>query len=187
MKKICIFVFLALLAPRAYPAEFKIMAGLSLSKSTEPLFSYQVINPPQSEYGAGLLAGGGIEFSLTRNITFEADALYIQKGSKIRLEDQGMVIGHLMERMSEISFPLLIKISLKPGTSPYIVGGGEIAFVLPKGPKRIDYGLVVGVGFRKQLKKFDMSLEGRYYHGLQDLHSILRKMRVFVFTVGFSI
>jgi hypothetical protein len=199
MKKIHVLISIVLLTSWVYPADFKIMAGLSLSKSTEPLYvdggldTYSL----QAEYGVGFAAGGGIEFSLTRNLALEADALFIQKSSRLRIEEMGMPVGHSMARISELSIPVLVKVLLKPGNSPYILGGGEFAFVLTEGPKKIDYGLVGGFGYRKQLKRFSMSLEARYHHGLQDMlpdevifpgaSSRLRKMRAFVFMVGFTI
>jgi len=197
MKKALAFILLLSLVTWAYPADFKIIAGLSLSKSTEGigLADEGWLYPPHPESGAGFVAGGGIEFSLARNVVLEADALFLQKGSKIRYEMSSL--GPFMARINELSIPVLVKVLLKPGTSPYIVGGGEFAFVLTDGPKSIDYGLVVGIGFRKQLKKASMSIEARYHHGLQDMRpdnlifsyfpAGLRKMRVFVFMLGFSI
>ena len=199
MKRSWVFLSLFLLATWAYPADLKIMAGLSLSKSTEGIGPAGSVwlNPPHPESGAGFAAGGGIEFSLTRNIAIEADALFIQKGSRIIYEDMGMPIGHSMARINELSIPLLVKVLLKPGTSPYILAGGEFAFVLTDGPRNVDYGLIGGIGFRKQLKNVGMSIEARYHHGLQDMRpdnlsvsdfpAGLRKMRGFVFMLGFSI
>lgn len=196
MKRTCLFLSLLLAASWLYPADFKIMAGLSLSKSTEPIWGNYLGGPLQTEFGAGLVAGGGIEFLLTRNLAIEADVLFTQKGTRIRVEDMGMPIGHSMARINELSIPVLAKVLFGPGTSPYILGGGEFAFVLTEGQKTVDYGLVGGIGFRKQLKKIGMSLEARYHHGLQDLNPdevifpvspSLRKMRVLSFMLGLSI
>lgn len=199
MKKSLVFLSLLLLATWAYPADFKIMAGFSQSKSTERIGPDGGVwlYTPYPEFGTGLAAGGGIEFSLTRNLAIEADALFIQKGSRIRVEDMGMPIGHSMARINELSIPVLVKVVLKPGTSPYILAGGEFAFVLTDGPKSVDYGLIGGIGFRKQLNNVGMSIEARYHHGLQDMRpdnltvsdfpTGLRKMRGFVFMLGFSI
>jgi hypothetical protein len=197
MKKVFVFLSLLLLATWAYPADFKIMAGLSLSKSTERIGPDDGVwlYPPHPEFGAGFAAGGGIEFSLTRNLAIEADALFFQKGSRIRYEMSAIAPG--VARISELSIPVLVKVFFKPGTSPYILGGGEFAFVLTDGPKSVDYGLIGGIGFRKQLNNIGLSLEARYHHGLQDMRpdnlifsvfpTGLRKMRVFVFMLIFSI
>jgi hypothetical protein len=195
MKRSLAFLSLLLLATWAYPTDFKIMAGLSFSKSSEPMFhqgDIVFLFPPYAEFGAGFIAGGGIEFSLARNVVLEADALFFQKGSRIGLEEQ---IGTAMARISELSIPILIKVLLKPGTSPYILGGGEFGFVLTDGrTKSVDYGLLGGVGYRMRLKKSAMSLEARYHYGFQDMLPAdvvlgygVRKMRAFSFMLGFSI
>ena len=197
MKKVFVLLSFLLLATLAYPADFKIMAGLSLSKSTGRIGPADAVwlDPPYPESGAGFAAGGGIEFSLDRNVFLEADVLFIQKGSKVRYEMSSL--GPFMARINELSIPVLVKVVLKPGTSPYILAGGEFAFVLTDGPKSVDYGLIGGIGFRKQLNNVGMSIEARYHHGLQDLRpdnlifsnfpTGLRKMRVFLFMFGFSI
>lgn len=190
MKKLYSLLVILVFASWAYPAELKIMGGVSLSKSTEPVqgtgFEYYY----KPVYGAGAILGGGLEFNLTQRIAFEVDAFYFQKGSRIKIIFEDVVVDPFMERMDELSFPVLFRYHLKPGTFPYILGGGELAIVLARDPKRIEYGLVCGAGFRKQLRSVIISLEGRYHHGLQDTNRgnwELRKMRVFAFIVGFSI
>lgn len=201
MKKIMAFIFLLSLAAVAYPADFKIIGGLSLSKSTE--YMDLGVLPGASlraQYRSGFAAGGGVEFSLTRNLALEVDALFIQKGTRMRLQENDDPPVYWMVRINELSIPVLAKVRLKPGTSPYILAGGELAFVLTDAAKSVDYGLVGGIGFRKQLNKIGMSLEARYHHGLHDLqpetyyplddvptYSRARKMRVLVFMLGFSI
>lgn len=198
MKKILAFIFLLSFAASAYPVDFKIIAGLSLSKSTEYIdFGGLAIYSRRAQYGAGFAAGGGTEFSLARNLSFEIDALFIQKGTRVRYEVTGDPPVYYMARINELSIPVLLKVRLKPGTSPYVLAGGEFAFVLTDGPKSVDYGLVGGVGFQKKLNTIGMSLEARYHHGLQDLRpdgvifpdlsTTSRKMRVIVFMLGFSI
>jgi len=142
---------------------------------------------------------GGIEFSLSRTIALELSGLFFQKGSRIELRYGNEVIGHSIERMNELSFPAFLKIYLKPGTSPYLLGGGEVGFVLAHQSdphnyglvsQRTEYGLVFGAGFRQQIGGSYTTIEGRYNHGLQNMvsdFSMLRKMRVFSFLVGFSL
>ncbi len=139
--------------------------------------------------------GAGINECRRAVDMIEADALFFQKGSRIRYEMSA--IEPFMARINELSIPVLVKVFFKPGTSPYILGGGEFAFVLTDGPKSVDYGLIGGIGFRKQLNNIGISLEARYHHGLQDMRpdnlifsvfpTGLRKMRVFVFMLVFSI
>jgi opacity protein-like surface antigen len=202
MKKILAFFFLLSFASLAYPADFKIIGGLSLSKSTEYMDPGGLPGPSlQAQYRSGFAVGGGVEFSLARNLALEVDAIFNQKGTRIRLQENDDPPVYWMVRINELSIPVLAKVRLKPGTSPYILAGGELAFVLTDAAKSVDYGLVGGIGFRKQLNKIGMSLEARYHHGLHDLqpepiydplddvptYSRSRKMRVLVFMLGFSI
>jgi opacity protein-like surface antigen len=202
MKKLIAFVFLLSLATWVYSVDFKIMGGLSLSKSTE--YMDLGILPDASlraQYRSGFAVGGGVIFSLTKNLVLEVDALFVQKGTRIRLQENDDPPVYWMVRINELSIPVLAKVRLRPGTSPYILAGGEFAFVLTDAAKSVDYGLVGGIGFRKQLNKIGMSIEARYHHGLHDLqpetiyiflddvptYSRSRKMRVRVFILGFSI
>lgn len=198
MKKTLVSVFLFLLITRAYPAELKILGGLSLSRSTSPITRQGggYIYLPHPEFGAGFVAGGGVEFSLNRNVALEADALFLQKGSRIGYQ---LLTAHSMTRINELSIPVLLKVLMKPGTSPYLLAGPEVAFVLTKGEgvKSIDYGVVGGIGFQKRFRGFGISFEARYHHGLRELMSddltppevgvLMKKMRVFTFVLGFSI
>ncbi len=196
MKKALVSIFLLVLVTQAYPADFKILGGLSLSRTTGPIMREDSIylNPPHPEFGTGFVAGGGIEFSLNRNVALEVDALFLQKGSRIGYQ---LSTAHSLTRINELSVPVLIKVLFWPGTSPYILAGPEVAFVLTDGTKSIDYGVVGGIGFQKRFQGFGISLEARYHHGLRELMSddltspdvsiLMRKMRVFAFVLGFSI
>jgi hypothetical protein len=177
------------------------MAGADLSKSSDPLggvWPALVGFGVEPQFVAGILVGGGIEFSLSRTIALEVDGLFFQKGTMIEFRYGNEVTGHPIYRMNELSFPAFLKIYLRPGTSPYLLGGGEIGFVLAHQSdphnyglvsQRTEYGLVFGAGFRQKIRGSYISIEGRYNHGLQDMvsdFSIIRKMRVFSLLVGFS-
>jgi opacity protein-like surface antigen len=176
--------------------EFKIILGGSLSKSTEPITVPGIItlDPPRAEYASGFVAGGGIEFPLTASVSLEADALFLQKGSRI-----GSVLSPTtsLARINELSIPVLVKVRFLPGTSPYLLAGPELAFVLSDGPKNIDYGVVAGIGFQMKLRRSAISLEARYHYGSHDLRpddlvfpvspDILRKTRAFVFMLGIAL
>ncbi|OGD19278.1 MAG: hypothetical protein A2W03_13110 [Candidatus Aminicenantes bacterium RBG_16_63_16] len=190
MKKTSFLLVFLGFASWVYPTELRILGGVNLSKSTEPVqgvifdFYYKPV------YGAGAILGGGLELTLTQRIALEVDALYFQKGSKIKIIYGNVVGDPFLERMDELSFPILFKYYFKQGSSPYVLGGGELAIVLAKDPKNIDIGLVFGAGFRKQVRSTYISLEGRYHHGLKDTTTgswALRKMRVFALIVGLSI
>jgi len=185
-----LFVFLVI-ASRAFPAELKILGGVCLSRSTEPVqgpvFDYYY----KPVYGAGVMFGGGVEFNLAPRIALEIDALFIQKGSRIEMRYDDEVVDLTRVRVNELSFPAFFRFSYRRGTSPYVLGGGELAVVLAKDARAIDYGLVFGVGYRKQMHSVLLTLEGRYHHGLQDTnrgpHVELRRMRALAFLVGVSI
>lgn len=190
MKRLLFLFILSVIATGAFPAELKILGGVSLSRSTEPVdgpvFDYYY----KPVYGAGIIFGGGLEFDLAPRIALEIDALYIQKGSRVEVRYGDEVIDITRIRTDELSFPVLFKFHYRRGTSPYILGGGELAVVLAKDARAIDYGLVFGVGFRKKIQGAFLSLEGRYHHGLQDTNRgpyVLRRMRAFAFLVGLSI
>ena len=199
MKRILVLFFVISLSCWAYPADFKIMAGLSVPRSTGPLALYGLGFSAEPGDGAGLAAGSGIEFSLARNLSLEIDALYLQKGSGLRVFEEGeeTVVSHHMARIDELSVPVLFKAYLNRESSPYILGGGEFALVLTDGPRKTDYGLVGGIGYRRPIRRINVSLEARYYHGFQDLQpegdlrpelsARLRRMRVFVFMISFRI
>lgn len=74
----------------------------------------------KSNFLTGLLIGGGIEFDISKNIAVEIDALYFQKGS---LVIAGEVITSNYD-LSELSFPILIKIKPVSGLPAYLLGGG---------------------------------------------------------------
>jgi hypothetical protein len=176
-------------ASKALPLKFRFMGGVDSSRSSEPLGGVWLDYPPKMCWAAGALLGGGIELFLSRNFCLEVDGLYLQKGCRIE-PPWSELSGPDTVRVDELSFPILLKMRLKPGNSPYLVGGGEFAIVLSRDPKNIDYGLVCGAGYQQLVKGLLVSIEGRYHHGLHDLitdRTRLRKMRVFVLMIGFSL
>ena len=199
MKKMCLVLVFLVFASWVYAVDFKILGGINLSRSTEPLAGHWIEEySATTQYGAGVLFGAGVEFYLSQSVALEVDGFYFQKGSRLELRYWDEVVGHSIDRMNELSFPVLLKIYLRPGTSPYLLGGGEFAFVLANQSdpynygfvsQRTEYGLVFGAGLRKQINRAYISVEGRYNHGLQDMRSdfsMLRKMRVFSLIVGVS-
>jgi hypothetical protein len=198
MKKAFAAILFLITGAWVFPADIRILAGLSLSKSTEPITVPGIIYlyPPRAEYGAGFAAGAGIEFALTANVAIEADVLFLQKGSRISYGGESPVTS-AMARINELSIPVIVKVRFFSRTSPYLLAGPELAFVLSDGPKDIDYGAVAGIGFELRLKGSAISVEARYHQGQHDLRpddlvfpvspDILRKTRVFVFMLGFTL
>ena len=156
----------------------------------------------ESTFRTGAIAGCGIELS-SKYLSFEMDALFFQKGWRIKNFYWDVFTGYTYYRLNEVGFPVLFKMSLLSGTSPYLLGGYEFSFVLShkkdgkdlaKETKKTDSSLVLGLGFRKKIEKSFLFIEGRYHLGLQHLskdwdfwYFPYRQMRSFVLMIGFSI
>ena len=152
MKKL-LFILLSVMSVSGILAQgFKVMGGLTLSK-------YSVSNEGTWEFKTGFATGFGYEINITPNIAFEFDTMFIQKGATRTLREY----TYRKYSLNEITIPMLVKIRLKPDSSPYILGGGEFSFILsqkekpgncpyeiylmPPSYKKYDYGLVFGGGF----------------------------------------
>jgi hypothetical protein len=192
MRKILILLMIGVSVSTAFPAEVRILGGISFSRSSEPLAASPI---PEVYIEAasltGAAAGCGIVFTLEKFIALEVNGLFMQKGTAVvsRWMD-GTLIGTEALRVNELSIPVLFRVAPWPETGPYLLGGGELAFVLTRGPRKIDHGFVFGGGFRKKVQSMAISIEGRYHLGGRDLMtdgSPLRKMRSFVVLVGFSL
>lgn len=201
-----IFLFpIFLLVSRAYPQEYRfigVMGGLTYSWPDE----ISIWGIPEAHweetFRIGAVAGCGVGYS-SKYLAFEINALFFQKGCRIRNFYGDTFVGYTYYRLNEISFPLLFKISLFSGTSPYLLGGYELAFVLShkengkdltNETKKTDNSLILGAGFRQKIEKIYFYIEGRYHWGLQHLskdgdyyYFPYRQMRSFVLLVGFSI
>lgn len=201
-----IFLFsVILLSSRAYPQEYKfigVMGGLAYSWPDVTSRWGVLESHPEETFRLGAAAGCGVGYS-SKYLAFEIDALFFQKGCRIH-DDYGTTYY----RLNEISFPFLFKMSLFSGTSPYFLGGYELAFVLShkeSGPadyeqdlskhtKKTDHSLILGAGFRQKVERIFFYIEGRYHVGIQHLNKgrdfdyfPYRQMRSFVLMVGFSI
>jgi hypothetical protein len=146
---------------------------------------------------------GGIGFEIGSQFSFEIDLMYMPKGVKFQgtydatAEGGSRVDFDVDIVANEISVPVLIKIKLLRGTTPFLFGGGEIGYILngkttysftsngetQKGEEdllkadangensinRIDYGAVFGGGFEINLGGLKFTIEGRYHMGLANL------------------
>ena len=120
--------------------------------------------------------------------------LYVQKGVKYegRLEEGADWIqfdfGVLID---QIAVPVLVKIKFMQGTSPYVLLGGEVAYLLAAKAKfsiedsdgysesdtediledtnKLDYSVVGGAGVEMAMGAFRLFLEARYVYGLANL------------------
>jgi opacity protein-like surface antigen len=146
-------------------------------------YTYEISNKK------GFLLGCGIEFALTRNVSIEIDALYLQKGTNAHKSYSSLEIYVAPQSytLHVISIPLLLKIKFLSGSSPYVSGGGEFSFILSHGYTSIldgltgdwisikeftqsfNYGLVIGGGYEVKMEAISFFIEGRYYHGLRNI------------------
>lgn len=172
---------------------FKLIGGLSFGSLTHS--DLNISNEDESEwkkYQQGIIAGIGMETG--GYVGLEIDTLYFQKG--VRYEGSTNYEGtdataEFNVIVDEISAPVMLKIKFAPGTSPYVLGGGEIAYIVSAKVKynyalstgqpesgtediienvnRLDYGIVAGAGFEFHMGGTAIFVEGRYHQGLANL------------------
>lgn len=147
--------------------------------------------------GAGLTANVGlrisvpVEFTVNRNIAYQLELVFIQKGNvaltrKFSQErDYGLILTDY------VSIPLLLKLKLdwKP-IGIYALVGPEVAYGLKmyghyaegnniyrdklsfegQGVRRVDAGLSVGIGLERVIRRnTKIFMDLRYYLGITDL------------------
>lgn len=146
----------------------------------------------------------GIGFEIGSRIALEVDILYFRKGVKFKGTINAPEMGYngsfdMRNFVDEISLPVLLKLKLFPGSTPYVLGGGEIAYVLSnkakysisdestgltlsgsedlkESTKEIDYGLVFGAGFELNTGIMALMIEGRYHMGLANVTKTSEKI-----------
>jgi len=190
MKKALVFLLLLSIPMITQAQSIKLVGGISLANFRAVSGDY----PKDPKSSTRFVAGIGFESGGDR-VFWEADILYFQKGCKA---ETGDVRGNF--NLDEISVPVLLKFKFAPETSPFILVGGEGAYVisykntegekpdLKKSIKSFDYGLVFGGGLEMLLDTFGINIEARYHYGLADLgkedsHSHF-KTSTFVITAG---
>lgn len=173
--------------------QIKLMGGLGYANLSFSDFSLggQDVLESAKQSQSGILGGIGLSFGKTFGI--EVDALYIRKGAKFA--DETTIEGVPVEidsnlNIDQLSIPILIKYKFAPGSSPFILAGGEVGLVLSAklaysltagqlsqsgeedvkdDLRSIDYGLVFGAGYEAALGGLSVGLEGRYHLGLQNI------------------
>jgi hypothetical protein len=178
---------------------FRLLGGLNLAKTRyhwgDPIMAAEVaLMEPYHEYRIGVCAGFGLETRGRLGVIVEL--LYHLKGDKIDFDD-GVDLQKSTIAIHEMSLPVLLKLNLSRNTGPYLMAGGEIGFVLTaierheiytdlgddepevhysKGSeniteklKRLNYGMVLGAGFKFRTTGLLFFTEVRYHYGLADL------------------
>lgn len=172
---------------KTYPGGFKVMAAYgmaSLTYSEDPAEEY-------SKYKKSLMGlAGGIGFYSGGVLGVDIGLLYLPKGIRYEGSDSGYDFDVKM-RITEISVPVLLRFNLPvQGINPYLLGGGEIAYVMQAKEdyswssegdsdsgsedikddvSSIDYGLVLGGGLGISLSGINLLAELRYHLGFADL------------------
>lgn len=214
MKRYLVIFFTIFLASGAYAHQIKFMGGAGLSKYSvwpEEFYSNDMGDEASYEidYIKKFLVGCGLDFDLTKNISFEIDCLYFQKGAKVQEVYRNLEIYMVPEiyALNVASFPALFRIKFLPGLFPYVSAGGELSIILSHKrfyegrmdeedskvtTKSFDYGLVFGAGFDIGLHPLSFFMEGRFHLGLRNIikgeeNFTSLKTRSIVLMLGFKI
>ncbi len=132
------------------------------------------INEDNSKYRYGLTLGGFMIYEITKNIGFQAEAIYVQKGGKGPIEGYDATI-----KLDYIEIPLMFRYQMEQMNSFFFNAGFAFgvnvnnALVTDsktyvfKDIKNLDYGLVIGAGYQYRVPHFmPMQFDVRYYYGL---------------------
>jgi hypothetical protein len=218
MKKYLFIILILILVSGVEAQEFKIIAGPIITNYSN-LWPFGIIGPDSNfvkDFKTGLLAGFGIEFRLNKNIAFELDGLYFQKG--IAIVEHTPISYSFKEvfNLNGFNFPLLVKINPFTGQSPYMLGGVQLSLILSHArtnlrlfpdelewreswkedlidvTKKADFGPVFGLGFEIKLSRGLLFFEGRHSIGLNNLlkhiyYSYKIRNRDLVIIIGYKI
>jgi uncharacterized protein YraI len=146
---------------------------------------------------------GGIGFEMGSRLSLEIDFLYMPKGVKLEGGfDASSLGGGKVDFKADlianaVTVPVLLKLRILPGSTPFVLAGGEVGYLLTgtldwsytsggkteKGKEdllkedengdvafnRLDYGAVFGGGFELRLAGLTLTVEGRYHLGQANL------------------
>lgn len=160
----------------------KLMGGLSMGNLN---FSDEISAEAKKTSKMGFM--GGLGFESGGRLAFELDLLYSPGGAVFK----DAVDSENKERITfsgnAITLPILLKVRFLPGTTPYILAGGEIGYVLSQkvtitdaagndteedvtdNINRLLYGIVFGGGAEMKTGGLNLLLEVRYRLGLSNL------------------
>jgi len=154
------------------------------------------VDNPEADVSTRIAPGGGVFLSIPiGGVYLQPELLYSPKGAKVSDPESSDVDVTL--KMDYVEIPVLVRIPLGSGASasPYLLGGGAVAFEssckfkgeaqgvsieadcdggtdaeLELQRKSTDFGAVVGAGVAIPAGSGSMILEGRYTFGLVDLN-----------------
>lgn len=207
MKKKIILSLILLISflARLEAFEFKRMIGPIFSSYSRPwpnpFYEAFPLSPDQTSTLSPLknsrisfFGGVGLEFPLSRSLTFEIDGLYKETGGHYQVETFVFDSYRYQFELKEISFPFLLRIYPWRKTRAYLLTGGDLVFILshychlyhrPEAgtvfektaeadisdlTRKTDLALVLGTGFEVPFDKRKIGVELRYEIGLPDLY-----------------
>ncbi len=160
----------------------KLLGGLSMGNLnfSEPL-------PAEIKKGSKTGLMGGLGFESGGRLAFELDLLYSPGGTVLKSATAPESKERITISGSAVTAPILLKVRFMPGTTPYLLAGGEIGYVLNQkvivtddagGENEVDmtddinrllYGVVFGGGVELQDGGMNVLLEARYRLGLSNM------------------
>jgi hypothetical protein len=169
--------------PRKRSGGFKLMGSSIFSKMN---ISEELPEEAQLKSYTSFGGGLGFELAFTPNVLFEIDFTFAPGGTRLEVDVEGILIDAKLSGKA-VSAPVLLKIKFLPGTSPYVVAGGEVGYVINQklvysipgyGEDEIEideeeiqrfyYGLLFGGGFEVDLNYLSFLVEFRYHMGLSN-------------------
>lgn len=159
----------------------KLMGGLSMGNLN---LSEEI--PAEAKKTSKMGFMGGLGFESGGQIGFEMDLLYSPGGAVIKPTDPA-VKGKMTISGAAVTLPIMLKVRFMKGTTPYIMAGGEVGYILSQkivltaadGTEtevdikdyinRLYYGLSFGGGIELQAGGMNMLIEARYRLGLSNL------------------
>jgi hypothetical protein len=178
MRKVIFILLTLLLIKEASGKSVKIFQGLNLSRYSGTLYGENVW-----KFRIGFASGLGYEIDFGSHIGLEIDALFIQKGSKEEVIENGLRQYTINYTLNEINFPIFLKFKLKTDASLYFLAGSEFSIILshnveavgaeisivPPKIRRYYHGVAFGSGFGQKIKTVFPFIELQYHLGLKNI------------------
>jgi len=178
MRKTLFILLTILLVTEASGKSVKIFQGLNLSRYSGTLYEENVW-----KLRLGFASGLGYEIDFGSHIGLEIDALFIQKGSKEEVIENGVRQYTINYALNEISIPIFLKFNLKTDLSLYFLAGGEFSLILshkveaegaeigisPRKTRGSYHGLAFGSGFGRKIRTAFPFIEIQYHLGLTNI------------------
>lgn len=161
---------------------FKLLGGLSLASLQIPR---EFIPGAKRTSRTGLMGGAGYESG--GRLALELDLLYAQGGVVLKDADNPDNKKKVTFASGAVTLPVMLKLRFLPGTTPYLLAGGEVGYVLSHKTvisdaggnetekdsiaeiHRLLYGVVFGGGVELRAGGMDLLLEARYRLGLANM------------------